>query len=265
MSPPDNGTMVQIGFLYGLNYPFVADNSQSANQIFAYLPEAIAYGLGISADNVTMHALQPYDTQADLGYITTLALAYIPDQLVNTLALDLRSPVAKLYTNPSASVQGLTDLINPSIPILAGNVMKGSSSGTADGASTTGALTNNAADNSMTGQQQGSESSGVKGSSVGIGVAVVAGAAVYGAAMFWVARRYKLRKQKHQRVSSVQAASTANYGSMIGGGAVMSGGAASGFPPYADRDSAGSGSTVRSARGTPISAPVMTENSLGWH
>lgn len=269
---PSNTTMIQIGFLYGLNYPFVSNNVNSTNQIFAYLPSAIADGLSIAMENVTMHALQPYDTTADLGYITTLAMAYIPTDMVNTLALDLRNPVATLYNNPSNSVKGLTDLINPSIPLIAGSVMA------ADGTtSTSGVPGSNKGDDNGDGSTLGGnngqqQATGVKGSSVGIGVGVVAGAAVYGAAMFWVARRYKRRRQGHSRTSSLTGgdASTAhssiNYGSIIGGGALSGPNSPTSHAPYEDhvRESHGSAGG-RSQRNAPISAPLMTENSLGWN
>ncbi|KAK5131510.1 hypothetical protein LTR16_000699, partial [Cryomyces antarcticus] len=64
---PRNTTLVQVGFGYPLNYPFVVSTAGSANQIFTYLPQGIAYGLGLPNDQVTMHALQPFDTTKTLG------------------------------------------------------------------------------------------------------------------------------------------------------------------------------------------------------
>lgn len=287
---PRNTTLVQIGFTYGLNYPFVANNGASANQIFSFLPQGIAYALGISVDNVTMHALQPYDTTTHLGYVTTLAMFYIPSSLVNTLELDLRTAVSSLYANPDPSISTLMSMINPSFPVIAGVALDSDGSGSA-GSGSTGSTGSSAQSNTnaapLSMQQTagtGTSSSPVRGTSVGIAVGVVAGAALYAAAMFYVARRYKRHKLGHARASSVTQAMSQNnlgglnYGAMAGAGAgggaaVMSGangaGAsdANGFGQYDTRDSHGSGGTGsgRSARTGMISAPVMAENSLGWH
>jgi hypothetical protein len=97
---PSNGTLVQIGFNYGLNYGFVAGSSTAVSQIFAFLPQGIAYGLSIDPKDVKMNALMPYDTSKELGYMTTLAQAYIPADLVDQLQLDLHTPVSNIYGQP---------------------------------------------------------------------------------------------------------------------------------------------------------------------
>lgn len=308
-SAPPNTTLVQIGFTYGLNYPFVANNGASANQIFSFLPQGIAYALGISVDSVTMHALQPYDTTTHLGYVTTLAMFYIPTALVDTLIMDLRTGVSMLYANPDPSIATLMSMINPSIPILAGAALAnaGGSMGTGSNGAPNGVdgsngnptaanaqANSNAAPLNLQ-QTTGHGSSGgtsggpVRGASVGIAVGVVAGAILYAAAMIWVARRYKKRKLGHTRTSSVTqpmsqvgggafGGGSGNYGAMMGAGALMSGangeaafddanrqsGASAGVVSGAGSGTGGSGSG-RSGRTGPISAPVMAENSLGWH
>jgi hypothetical protein len=74
----------------------------------------------------------------------------------------------------------------------------------------------------------------------------------YGAAMILVARRFKKKRQSHRRSSSVQ----------TGGDGWMSGP----YNPENSRASQGSGDTSgRSVRTQQISAPVMSENSLGWN
>ncbi|KAK5141256.1 hypothetical protein LTR04_002673 [Oleoguttula sp. CCFEE 6159] len=257
---PRNTTLVQVGFGYPLNYPFVVSTAGSANQIFTYLPQGIAYGLGLPNDQVTMHALQPFDTTKTLGYITTLALAYIPSDMVSQLTLDLHTPVSNLYSNPDPSIKTLMSMINPSFAVLSGASLDG---GDASAASNPALATSaSVADGAPIGGDSGN-SAPVKGTSVGIGVGVVAGAAVYGAAMFLVARRYKKRRQRHQRTPSVPARRGMSQVGGLGGGAFMSGGRGGRVSPgsrYSDGSSNG-----RSVRDQGISAPVMAENSLGWN
>lgn len=264
---PSNTTLIQVGFNYSLNYPFVVSTPGSANQIFDYLPAGIAYGLGVSQSDVVMYGLTPYDTTTDLGYITTLAMAYVPAGSVDQLQLDVHTPVATLYNNPTAPVRVLLSMVNPSIPILPGSTIDGSSSSSSSNPSD--ATTENAGNGAPLGGDS-SASSTVKGSSVGIGVGAVAGAAVYAAAMVYLARRYRAKRQgkRHQRALSVP---TAERGPMsqrnsAGMGAYfMSGGRGrySGSP-RGSRNSGGS-SNSRSVREAGISAPVMAENSLGWN
>ncbi|KAG9956755.1 hypothetical protein KCU78_g24715, partial [Aureobasidium melanogenum] len=119
-SAPGNTTLIQVGFTYGLNYPFVVSTAGSANQIFEYLPSGLAYGLNLDASKVKMYALQPYDTTESLHYITTLALVYVPSDAINQLQLDVHTSVATLYNNPDASTKTLMGMINPAIPMIPG-------------------------------------------------------------------------------------------------------------------------------------------------
>ncbi|MCJ1303337.1 hypothetical protein MMC08_006145, partial [Hypocenomyce scalaris] len=172
-----------------------------------------------------MQTLQPYDTSESLNYITTLAMAYIPSDMVDNLSLDLHTPPSKLYNNPDGSTNTLMSMINPSVPIMAGSAIGDtSSSGTGSAAASSSAAI--VQDGSPLGAGAGN-SSPVKGTSVGIGVGVVAGAAAYGAAMFFVARRYRKRRQGHQRSPSLMhSPSMRSHGDMMGGAAaaLMSGG-----------------------------------------
>ena len=268
---PPNTTLIQIGFLYPLNYEFVLAHMESQQQIFKYLPEGIAYGLDIPTENVTMQTLRAYDTTQDLHYITTLALAFIPAAQTNMLNLILKTPSHKIYNNTDKSVRTILSWVNPAIPILSDNVINGASpsqtksspSSSATGSVNEGAPIGGSVDNS----------SPVRASSVGIAAGVVCGAAAYGAAMFFVARRYRKRKQSHRRSPSMISSPvmTGSPHDFIGGAntALMSGGRGDpdrsispGF--YHARDSRGSGRSGSTGR-QQISAPVMAENSLGWN
>ena len=263
---PENTELIQIGFLYPLNYDFVWQHQESQRQIFTYLPMGISYGLDINVSNVTMQTLRAWDTTQDLHYITTLALAWIPSQLVDSLGLILHTQAEKFYHNPDPAVRTLLSMINPALPIRADNSTDGGT-GTGVGASPSG--TNSA--NGGTIANGINSSSPVKASSVGIGVGVVCGAAAYGAAMFFVARRYKKRRQSHLRSPSMYSSPVMSHhgADPATGAALMSGGMGErSISPYYDNDrgpSRGSGRSGSSAGRQQISAPVMAENSLGWN
>ena len=264
---PPNTTLIQIGFLYPLNYPFVLAQPLSQQQIFKYMPQGISYGLQIAQDNVTMQTLRAYDTTKDLHYITTLALAYIPSDMVDKLSLDLHNPVAPIYTNSDKSVKTLFSMINPALPIRADDNMGASpTSGTGSPSSTASGSGGGAPINGMGDMP-------VRGSSVGIAAGVVCGAAAYGAAMFFVARRYRQRRLSHQRSPSllsspVMSGSNHDFASAaLMSGARGDGGGRSTSPMDGHgygRNSRGSGRSGSTGR-QQISAPVMAENSLGWN
>lgn len=279
---PANATLVQVGFNYGLNFPFVVSTDNSASQIFAYLPQGIAYALGIPAEKVVMNALMPYDTTKTLNYITTLAQCYIPGNMVNELQLDLHTPMSNAYNNPDEAVHMLMSMINPTIPILPGANLEQNKGSSPSNPAATG-QSGQSGDGAPIGGDSGSSQS-VKGTSVGIGVGACAGAAVYAAAMVYVARRYRRKRQSHQRTPSVPATGDMvqrSSGALSGGGMggyFMSGangargsggspgnrGSGRGSAGRGSRNSAGS-SNNRSVREQGISAPVMAENSLGWN
>ena len=283
---PANTTLVQVGFNYSLNYPFVVASSVSVAQIFQYLPQGISDGLEIPIEQVTMHTLQPYDTTKDLNYITTLALVFIPSDFVETLKLSLQTPASPLYRNINPSVTSLMLMINPSFPILAYQPLAGS------GRRSKGQGTGDDSEPGDNGAPLGGNNSGgspVSPTTIGILVGGITGAAAYGAAMFIIARRYRQRRERHQRASST--ATSTEYDDDHGhhhshrhhhqhqsgaSGPLMGGGLRADdrySPPYGGRltpadgrNSRGSGrSGGTSARTQQISAPMMAENSLGWN
>jgi hypothetical protein len=265
-SAPENTTLIQVGFTYGLNYPFVVSTGGSANQIFQYLPAGLAYGLNVDVSEVKMYALQPYDTTDSLHYITTLALVYVPSSAVNQLQLDLHTSVATMYNNPDASTKTLMGMINPAIPMIPGTSGKSNNQGYASNNPSGSGTTSDSNGAPLGGDS--SSSSPVNGTSVGIGVGAVAGAAVYAAAMVYVARRYKKKRSSHARSNSVpytdergemsQRNSAANYFMSGGRGRVT---------PTSGRGSRQSGTSANgpSVREQGISAPVLAGNSLGWN
>lgn len=255
---PQNSTLVQIGFQQNLNYGFVVENQDSPNQIFKYLHIGVRDGLGISGDDVIMQSLRPFDTALSLGFITTLALLYVPSDMTDKLSNDLNIPVSALYTNEDDSTRTLMNMINPAIPLIAGQLPDGTTP-TNPGVISPTYTGRPGGGGDPLDSGNGKPNPPVKGSTVAIAVAAISGSFAYAAAMFFVARRYRRRKSMHLRSSSMS--SNNRYSSpmnpaWMSGAREFSGG----------RDSRGSGSSnSRSVRTAQISAPVMAENSLGWN
>jgi hypothetical protein len=260
---PENTMLVQIGFDCSLNYAFVLGNSQSSAQIFAWLQPGVVQGLSVNDADVVVHSLIPLPVA---GCVTTVAQAFIPATMVDTMTFIIRVPNSPLYNNNNATIAQLMDKINPAVPLIPGGTISGDSTGTGSGAAATStiATSNNGLDGT---NGQASQSPKAAGTTAGIAALAIGGSAAYGAVMFLVARRYKRKKQSHRRSSSVVGPEMRYSGSPAtllssGAGAFMSGGRSS---PGNDRNSRGSGRTGNSARTQQISAPMMAENSLGWN
>jgi hypothetical protein len=265
---PDGTVLIQIGFLYPLNYQHVAKNTVAAAQIFKYLPEGLANAGNFDIDRIQVTMLVPLDTRTKWGYVTTIAKLYYPENLIDALQVQLWAPNSEIYVQSNQLVQELTSVINPEIDIF-GNIEEdgGNDNGGSNGDNNGGGDSNDAFDG---GNDSGS-SSKQTGTVAGIAVGAVGLAGLYGAAMFILARRYKRKRQAHRRSNSLQGSDYSSEMQYTGtgspalmGGALLSrdmsnyGGASGG------RDSQNSGHGS-SARGANISAPVATENSLGWN
>ncbi|KAG5981178.1 hypothetical protein E4U55_003211 [Claviceps digitariae] len=269
--PPPAGTVpIQIGFTFPLNYIFVSSNTVAAAQIFKFLPIALADASGIPVDKLQISELVPYNTQSTWGYVTTLAQLNYPATLVDTLQMDLWSPNSAIYNNPDCIVRNLTALINPNIDIH-GNINDSGSGGGSGGDGYNGGGNSGNNNDAFGSGNGGDQSSKQKATTAGIAIAALGFSAMYGAAMFIVARRYKRKRQSHRRSSSMTSSSP-QYSEMqynggaspaLMGGALMSPDVSTTYDAAGTRDSHGSGG--HSARTANISAPVATENSLGWN
>lgn len=238
----------------------MATSPNWADQIYYYTPIGVAYALADSTSDVVNYWLGAYDTTSSSGYETTIIKFFIPSDQVDTLNSLRLLPSSNLYKQPSTpndaptydkeSIVNLFSMLNTDIPLVAQQPLGSTPS------STTGSTTGNSEStggNSDNGTNPGdagaASSNNVRASSVGIGVGAAAGAVAYAGVMFYVARRYRKRKQLHGRSPSVSTASMSD----ISGASVFAQGA---------RNSHNSG---RSGRAAMISAPVMSENSLGWN
>lgn len=263
--PPEvsqDSFMGQVCFKWPLNYPFVSAND-GGNQIFHYLPKAIADGLNISVSDVKNYGLKPLDTTAYQGFITTMAMFTIPKDLQSTLAAQLHNPADPFWHNKDSTVNDLTNLINTACPLPAGGLLP--ESGPNAVANPAATSTGGSGDGGAMGGDIGA-SRKINPTSAGIATGAIVGAMAYGAAMFFVARRYRSKRIAHQRSSSVPSTSRMTYGSIPGGAAAWMRGARDGRMTPGSRGSRGSDSSQgRSIRTQQISAPVMAENSLGWN
>lgn len=276
---PEDTVEIQVGFNYALNYEFVAGTPQAAAQIFKHLPKALGYLPGTDQpDKVQMRRLQPLNTNKELGYITTIAIATFPKDQVNRLRLDIKIPSSLLYQNPDSLVHNLTLEINPAIDILVGSLdSTGGSGGSGGSPGSPGGAPNDVFNNENSGSNP---SASQRATFAGITVGAVSLAAAYGAAMFIIARRYKKKRQAHQRSSSLSGGSRSTTPGMreasgspaLMGGALLSrdftssyGGVAGGVPGGRDSHGSGRSGAGNSGRTAFISAPVAQENSLGWN
>ncbi|KMU91404.1 hypothetical protein CIHG_09149 [Coccidioides immitis H538.4] len=257
---PPNSVVVNLGFNGSLSYDFVVDHSGATTQIFYFLPMGVAYALEIPNESVKVGALRPYDTVARLGYTTTVASVYIPSDLIQSLALQLRTPSSRLYNNPDPSVRTIMAMLDPTIP-LTGVLSGGNGSPSNPGQNNPDQPGGDDGGNSQdTGPGPGGSGGNynVRATSVGIGLGVVGGASLYGAAMFFVARRYRRRR----RLMNEESFLTDGLGGPAGreGEPFMSGARSDGYGS-SQRNSGGG----TSARTQTISPPMMAENSLGWN
>lgn len=197
-APSAGQTLVQIGFLESLNYPFVVSNAMTTAQIFAYLPRAIGFALGTDPKTIVSNSLRPYQMS---GYSATVAYIMVPTSDLPQLEARWSDASSTLYNQEDASLESLVLVIDRSIPLLIG----GSTRSTASTSTTksTGS-TNTGAPNSGSLADTGSSDSSATGSAkkiagIGLGAAVATGA--YASAMFFLARRYRKRKIRNRRRS----------------------------------------------------------------
>lgn len=268
--PPDGAIAVYIGFSSRLNYVFVSDNLDAASSIIALLPRALADAGDMSAADIPVNALVPYDTRQQWGYITTLAKIYYPATLVDKLQVDVSTPTSKLYNNLDSVVRNLTVFINPRIDVR-GNIKLGGPTTTTGPTLTSSTGSNNDA---FAANNTGEQSSKQRATTIGIATGAVGGSMMCGAILVWLSSRYKRRKLAFQRLNPVARAPDGDCSSSMycsGLWHVESGAynLRHGLQSGEKLGKTPSGTTKTSERSThsmpKISAPIRAENSLGWY
>jgi hypothetical protein len=103
---------VIVAFKEPFDYRFLNSNKAAQTQVFTYLPQGVAHGLGIPLNAITMHSMSPWDTQSELGYVQALAHFYIYWSYVPLIATGLANPSSAFYSNPDPAVSALMGLVN---------------------------------------------------------------------------------------------------------------------------------------------------------
>jgi hypothetical protein len=182
-NPPAYATLIQVGFLFPLNYFFVSQNLDAAGQIFRILPHILSQ-VGAPIGSFQVVRLVPYDSRETLGYVATLAMVYYPTILVDKLQRDIYAPNSRLYTAGDDLQRNLSALINPSIEI------KGAV-GDSDCASETCPPTQREAGDGDLNKLNSSKDQGL---TVGMVIGGTGVSGFVGFGVFYLARRYKRRK-----------------------------------------------------------------------
>ncbi|KAI5116441.1 hypothetical protein M0805_006254 [Coniferiporia weirii] len=115
-------TPVSIMFDSTLGWEFVAKNTDSAAQIFAYFPTCLEVALGITSDQVKVFALQvwepsTYTSTADADQLRTIFISYIPSENVTALEQSIRKKTSSLYTDTSGISAQLAQRIDASFSV----------------------------------------------------------------------------------------------------------------------------------------------------
>jgi hypothetical protein len=185
--------LISILFNNELNWIFEINDPISSSQLFVYMPMIIQSALGISSDQVKTFALRVYvpdsyhgpSDQAQLG---TLYLGYIPDNMVDTLAAQIKVKSSAFYVNgPDNNAKTLAQHVVSSYSLL--SVSPDSNPGS-------GGSSKNSGDNN------GSLGSGKSREDAIIGVVSALGAIAALVLGFLIYRSYKRRQQlAHRRLS----------------------------------------------------------------
>ncbi|KAJ2920875.1 hypothetical protein H1R20_g16219, partial [Candolleomyces eurysporus] len=140
----DGYSLISILYNRDLNWPFVVNNELSSSQIFGYTPVIIATALDIPSENVLTFALQvyvpvTYKSASDQIELGTVWLGYIPSDLVDTLAAQMKARTSKFYTGvQDPTAQSLAQRVNTGFSLL--SVSPNQGSGGSGGNSGTGTL-----------------------------------------------------------------------------------------------------------------------------
>ncbi|RPA84023.1 hypothetical protein BJ508DRAFT_46888 [Ascobolus immersus RN42] len=201
LPPSNDSVLVRLAFDYSLNYEWLQKESRAVYQILDYLPQGLAYGMGIkNSTNITIRAIQPYDRQRNLGYIVALVYVFIPGDGLEELEDQIPRAGSQLYAHPDESVRELMSFVDPKIPLVS-TLEIGLEDGPdeLEGPGNLGDAGSTLEDSaSKRKQDTGGNNSKIKviGAAVGAGL----GAMFIGALIMYVIlrRRYKSRKQQSE-------------------------------------------------------------------
>jgi hypothetical protein len=114
--------MISVLFDGGLGWEFVVNSDLSPSQIFAWFPVLVETALGITSDQVKTFALQvwipeTYKGPADVAQLGTMWLGFIPSNLVDTLASQIKAKQSPFYTGNPDPWASLALHVNPSFSL----------------------------------------------------------------------------------------------------------------------------------------------------
>lgn len=115
-TPPENYTVVTIGFKEPLNYDFVLETPIAGAQIINYLPNALLSLINKHDVNISINALFPYKTKA--GYSATIATVIFPENEKDKLKLMIHNKPDLAFLNCTTLEKSLVELIDPEISLV---------------------------------------------------------------------------------------------------------------------------------------------------
>lgn len=225
---------------------------------------------GTTAADVKTYAMQvqvPMDWDGkDLNVLGTLFLAYIPSNRVEDLASLLRAPNSQFYNQPTDTQKTLANLVVPAFSLLSVSNSDVTGSGSSGGSNSS----------------KSSSSSKTRTDAI-IGVCSAVGGVAALVGLWWVLRSIQRRQAaKHRRLSNLSDPNASNgvYGTQhddrrtsffyaedeLRGGYSPDALAAA---TAAQQQQPAEGSVMQQrtrpvVQHTPISAPVLQQNSLNW-
>ncbi len=270
---PSNYELITVGFKEAWNYPFVVKNSLASAQIFEYLPKVLNHPFDYNSSNTSVLQLVPM-VSTEVQYIITVAEVYFPSSDIAALQKHILNASSPLYKNDDATAAALSTLIDPSIPLtgLLGRLEQGSSNsgsnsngGNGNSHQNTGAMEYSSSVNTQTPQGKGRLAAVTIGSVVGGTVYI--SLLIVGVRFFINRKRVALASRSGSILPmSNPNDSTESFNSVqYGAGVRLPSSSTPSHFSHASQQYSHQPEMQQVDNYVPrISAPVATQNSLGW-
>ncbi|CEH15415.1 hypothetical protein CBOM_03729 [Ceraceosorus bombacis] len=118
---PTDTTSVAILLKPTMKWTWLASNSDTTAQVFAFLPAIIAQSVGLQPNDIVTVRLQSYypTGQTKESDALSLYMAYVPSKNTEDLAADVRNTSSTFYTGPKDNVaKQLAANVDPNFNIL---------------------------------------------------------------------------------------------------------------------------------------------------
>ncbi|EIW59610.1 uncharacterized protein TRAVEDRAFT_121219, partial [Trametes versicolor FP-101664 SS1] len=137
-----NYSLISILFDSALNWKFVAQNSTSSSQIFAWMSPILQTALNLTQSQIKTYELKVYAPSDytgpdDIALLQTMWLGWIPGQTVDDLAQQLKVTSSLFYTALPSPYKDLAEHVVSSFPVTnaPGSTSTDTNSGGSSGAS----------------------------------------------------------------------------------------------------------------------------------